>query len=180
MERFGGTLWPTRSRVSGLVVFVSASALLLLLGAVTQQMPYPAGQPPWDSASYYAMSLDPLAGHALPFGSRWLTPALTHALPLRTEAAFELINLVSYALAATFISRLVVQQRVGVVAAVVAVGLFVTARYTAKWAFYLPVMVDALTHCLLAAGLFCVERGRRGWLLLVLCLGALQKPWVLV
>jgi len=179
ISRDGGTAARPVVFRQGVVTFAVACVVLIALRAVTERMLYPPGDPPWDCHWYYTMAKAPLTLQALPFGSRWLTPALVSLLPVDIETGFEIVNVFGYALSAALIHCLLLGEGITGPAAIFALGAYLTSRYTASWAFHLPVMVDALTHALLAAALLCARRGYFKTLILVTCVGALQKPWVM-
>jgi hypothetical protein len=169
--RFAGA---SGSVTKPLLVFVASAALL---GAVLPALVVRHQATTGDGGFYVRMARDPGAFVDPPWGFRILMPWLVSALPGSTELGFEVVTVLSLALAAAVLFALL-RRTLGEQAAWWGVGFFLVSG-AAAGTLRNPYLVDPLAFVFVIAGFTLAFSRRWLWLALVLAAGVLAKETVL-
>lgn len=161
-----------------LILIGAILVVLILLKLITPEVYHG-----YDAGFYRAMSRDLISDNpnttTAPYSYRVLTPWLLHYIPLETETAFAIYNIILCAISAYLLFFLLIDTGGDNLEAGLGVFFFLSSWVNARFSLFYPVHIDGTYYFILILSFLSILRKNSSLFFISLLLGALTREYFL-
>ena len=155
----------------------------ILIGMLLLKIITPVVYHGYDAGFYRAMSRELISSNpktaTAPYNYRVFTPWLLHFIPLETETAFAIYNIILCALSAYLLFFLLTDAGGSCREAGLGVFFFLSSWVNARFSFFYPVHIDGTYYFILILAFWSLFRKNNTLFFIALLLGALAREYFL-